>query len=133
MPISLREEAGETLAGGSIATVLLPITLDTLFNHERYPKGPEEQVNPNIGVISTPKFALHLAAEKGRHDEVQQLLHRGMDVNMKNEQNRTALQLAFFNRHERTVQHLLIHKADADATDADNRYTRFCDRPLHQI
>ncbi|KAI5837734.1 hypothetical protein DFP73DRAFT_567261 [Morchella snyderi] len=121
MPISLRETTGISLAEKSIAPVLLPIAVDTIYHNEYY--RDSHKTHESVW-IQTPRFALYFAASEGRYEEVRDLLRRGSYVNECGPNGDTALDIAVQNLHIHTVKTLLLFNARPDPA---RNYSEFID------
>ncbi|RPB06651.1 ankyrin [Morchella conica CCBAS932] len=112
LPISLRELSSTTLAETEIAAVLLPITVDTVYNKERYqsdfPKPGERRWNPNTN------YAFLQVAKKGRVLEVFDYLSANNAICKNNTMPNgdTAFTLAAKNLHVSTLALLLLYGAN---------------------
>ncbi len=86
---------------GDIATVALLLT--------------KSQINPNA-TLPMKKFALHQAAARGDIALLELLLDRGANINIINEQGKTALMCAAEAQRTEAVKFLLAHGADSRAS-----------------
>lgn len=110
MPVSLREVSGISIAEKSIAPVLLPIAVDSIYHNEHYRTGAKRR---GLMRAPTPEFGLHAAAREGRYDEIRDLLRRGgLDANQEDHNGDTALVIAIRNLHTRTVEVLQLFGAE---------------------
>ncbi len=71
------------------------------------------------------EFALHIAAAKGNHQEIERLIANSYDVDLKDNNNQTPLHIASKNGHFDIVKILVDNDADKESTD-ENEQT-----PLH--
>ena len=68
-------------------------------------------------IISSPESALLEAAQRGDVEVVRKLVDTGVDLNVRNDIERTALIVAALNGHAEIAQILIDAGADANASD----------------
>ena len=132
-PISLypheKSPRGEIMCKAmAVAIALLMVFVPQVSSQENLP--PDAEANPGA-VVKFPQgdlnarakdlsTALHWAAVQGKPDEVNLLLSRGADCNVKDLHGWTPLHYAVVEGHKEVVALLLSNGADPDARDEDN-------------
>ena len=72
--------------------------------------------------MATP---LHEAAMEGHTEAVKLLIDHGADIDIKDDNGRTALHYASLHEHTETIQLLADHSTDVDAKKYASRWLRF--------
>lgn len=122
LPITLRELSGTTLAEMEIAPVLLPITVDKLYNKERYPDAGQRLKKPRWN--PKPNYTFLPDAEQGLASKVFSCLNMNKAA-CKNDtmpNGDTAFTLAAKNQHLLTLELLLLYGASYDDSTPSHLY-----------
>lgn len=82
-------------------------------------------VDPSTAKGRNDFTALHYAASRGHLAIVQELLHLGVNVDVRTQDGETPLHLAVYSGHMLVVEQLLDHHADINAVNHDNETPLF--------